>query len=123
MKSTIENLEIYKLAERIEVFLYKLVKRFPGDERYRMVDQICRASNAITSNIAEGYGRYHYQEKIRYLHISRAEAWELRQLIIRAYKKDLIKKEKSDFLEDKITNLIKGINGYIRYFRGKQKQD
>jgi len=105
------------------VFLYKLVKRFPGDERYRMVDQICRASNAITSNIAEGYGRYHYKEKIRYLHISRGEAWELRQLIIRAYKKDLIKKEKSDFLEDKITNLIKGINGYIRYFRGKQKQD
>jgi four helix bundle protein len=54
MKNSLEDLKIYQLAERIEIFLYKLTEKFPIDEKYRMVDQIRRASNAITSNIAEG---------------------------------------------------------------------
>jgi four helix bundle protein len=121
MASGIENLKIYLLAERIEIFLHKLTGKYPADEKYRMVDQIRRASNAISSNIAEGYGRYSYKEKIRYMHIARGEASELKQLMIRSYKKEYIKKESSDFIEGKITELMKGINGYITFLRNKEK--
>lgn len=120
MKSSLEDLKIYQLAERIEIFLYKLTEKFLIDEKYRMVDQVRRASNAITSNIAKGYGRYHYQEKIRYIHISRGESYEVKQLIKRSYKKGFIKKETATFLDEKMTDLIKGLNGYIRYLRSRK---
>jgi len=121
MASGLENLKIYVLAERLEIFFHKLTKKYPVDEKYRMVDQIRRASNAITSNIAEGYGRYTYKEKIRYMHIARGESFELKQLMIRSQKKEYIKKESLDFIESKITELIKGINGYIKFLRNKSE--
>ncbi len=121
MATGLENLKIYVLAERIEIFLHKLTKKYPSDEKYRMVDQIRRASNAVSSNIAEGYGRFSYKEKIRYMHIARGEAYELKQLMIRSYKKDFIKKESSEFLDQKITELIKGINGYIKFLRNEKQ--
>lgn len=120
MSNGIEDLKIYQIAERMEIFLHKLTKKFPGDEKYRMVDQIRRASNAITSNIAEGYGRYSYKEKIRYMHIARGEAYELKQLIIRSCKKEYIKQESCDFIENKIVELIKAINGYIKHLRKQE---
>ncbi|KKP97468.1 MAG: hypothetical protein US25_C0002G0013 [Candidatus Moranbacteria bacterium GW2011_GWE1_36_7] len=122
MATGIENLIIYKQSERIEIFLHKFTEKFPVDERYRMVDQIRRASNAISSNIAESYGRYSYKEKVRYMHIARGEASELRQLIIRAQKKNYIKEDSMKFVEEKITELMKGINGYIKFLRNKDNQ-
>jgi four helix bundle protein len=119
MASGLENLKIYTLAERIEIFLHKLTCKFPTDEKYRMVDQIRRASNAITSNIAESYGRYTYKEKVRYMYIARGESFELKQLMIRSNKKDYIKKESLEFIENKIVELIKGINGYIKFLKSK----
>jgi len=119
MVTGIENLKIYKMAERIEIFLHKFTDKYPPDEKYRMVDQIRRASNAISSNIAESYGRYTYKEKIRYMHISRGEATELKQLMIRSQKKGYLKEESLEFIDEKITELIKGINGYIKFLQNK----
>lgn len=121
MGSGLENLKIYAMAERIEIFLHKLTMKFPKDEKYRMVDQIRRASNAITSNIAESYGRYSFKEKVRYMYIARGESFELKQLMIRSQKKDYIKKESLKFIEEKITDLIKGINGYIKFLKNKKE--
>lgn len=121
MATGIENLIIYRQAERIEIFLHKFTEKFPSDEKYRMVDQVRRASNAISSNIAEGYGRYTYKEKVRYMHIARGEASELRQLIVRAYKKGYMEEKSKEFIEEKITGLAKGINGYIKFLRSKNE--
>lgn len=121
MSTGIENLKIYQMSERMEIFLHKLTEKYPTDERYRMVDQIRRASNAITSNIAESYGRFSYKEKVRYMHIARGEAYELKQLMVRSCKKDYIKKESGEFIENKIVEIIKGINGYIKFLRTKSE--
>lgn len=123
MANGIENFKIYNLAERIEIFLHKLTNKFPVDEKYRMVDQIRRASNAISSNIAEGYGRYSFREKIRYMHIARGEAYELKQLIVRSWKKEYIKEESSQFIDSKIIELIKGINGYKKFLKNKIQEE
>jgi four helix bundle protein len=43
-----------------------LTKRFPNEEKYRLADQIIRSSRSIGNNIAEGHGRFHYQDNIRF---------------------------------------------------------
>jgi four helix bundle protein len=119
MKGGIENLKIYKLAERLEVFLYKVTKNFPSDEKYRSVDQLRRSSSSVTDNISEAYHRYHYKDKINKLCIARGEAGETRSGITKAHKKGFVSKEITNFTYEKYTELIKGINGYIRYLRNR----
>jgi four helix bundle protein len=49
-----ENLEIYSLAKEFNGCMYEIIKDFPSDERYNLVDQIRRASTSVVLNIAEG---------------------------------------------------------------------
>lgn len=120
MKRGIENLKIYKLAERLEVFIYKVTEKFPEDEKYRSVSQLRRSSSSASDNISESYHRYSYGDKINRLFISRGEAGETRDGMIKAYKKGFIGKKTADFTYEKYTELIKGINGYINYLKKEQ---
>jgi len=62
MKSDFRNLEIWKMARSLRKDLRSLCDKLPTVEHYRLSDQIIRAARSVTANIAEGYGRYHYQE-------------------------------------------------------------
>lgn len=117
MEKGIENFRIYKLAERLELFIYKVTEKFPKDEKYRSINQLRRSSSSATDNISESYHRYHYNDKINRMIIARGEAGETRDGIIRAYKKGFISKLISEFVYEKYTELIKGINGYINYLK------
>lgn len=54
-----------------------LIKGFLDHEKYELVSQMRRASRSVTHNIAEGYGRFHYQENIQFCRISRGSLHEL----------------------------------------------
>lgn len=121
MGGGLENLEIYKLAERLEIFMHKVTDEFPKDEKFRSVDQLRRSSASVSNNISEGYHRYHYKDKIHKMLIARGEAGETRSGIVKAHKKGFVSKKISDFVDKKYTDLIKGISGYIKYLRNKQE--
>lgn len=72
-----EDLDVYKLARKLRNRIYELTKKLPNDERYNLVVQMRRASLSLTSNIAEGYGRYHYQENIQYCRQARGSLHEM----------------------------------------------
>ena len=57
-----EDLEVWRQARKIQRIVRQIIKRFPKVERYRLEDQMIRSSRSIARNIAEGYGRYHYQK-------------------------------------------------------------
>ena len=66
---TFEDLEVYKAARefRKKIYkIYKLIKGLPPEEKYNLADQMRRASLSLTNNIAEGHGRYHFQENLQY---------------------------------------------------------
>jgi len=67
MKSNIESFEdlyVYQRAREFSRKIADLVKKLPKNETNKLKDQMTRARRSITNNIAEGYGRYHYQENI-----------------------------------------------------------
>jgi len=119
MPGGLENLEIYKLSERLEIFVYKVTEKFPKDEKYRSVDQLRRSSSSVSDNISESYSRYFYKDKINRLYIARGEAGETKAGISKANKKGFISDKIKFFTCDKYTELMKGINGYIKYLRKK----
>lgn len=72
-----EDLEVYKIAREFRKKIYKLAKELPEEEKYNLSSQMRRAAVSMTNCIAEGHGRYHYQEEIQFLRQSRGSAEEL----------------------------------------------
>lgn len=122
MKNGIENFKIYKLAERLEIFVYKIIKMFPDEEKYISIDQLKRSSSSVANNISESYHRYSYGDKINRMYIARGEAGETREGIVKAHKKGFTSKKIADFACEKYTELIKGINGYIKYLKSEKEK-
>lgn len=122
MKGGLDNLEIYKLAERLEIFIHKVTEKFPKDEKYRSVDQLRRSSSSTTDNISESYNRYSYGDKINRMYIARGEAGETKAGMRKAFKKGFISKKMATFVDEKYTELIKGINGYIAYLKRMERE-
>jgi len=95
--------------------LAELVKSFPADEKYKLTDQIKRAARSATSNIAEGYGRFHYQENIQYCRQTRGSLYELIEHLIVATDEGYISQEKLINLKGEIESCLAVLNGYINY--------
>ena len=60
----------YQKGKEIVKSIYKLLKKFPAEERYAMCDQLRRASVSITSNIAEGVNRFSVKDKAHFVEIA-----------------------------------------------------
>jgi four helix bundle protein len=64
-----EDLEVYKLAREFSNKVSQLIKKLPKEEEYNLKGQMRRAKLSMTNNIAEGFGRYHYQENIQLIKV------------------------------------------------------
>jgi len=115
------DLRIWQQSQDIRKKLWDLTKRLPKEETYRLSDQIIRASRSATACIAEGYGRYHYQENIQYCRQSRGSLYELIDHIDVARECKYIETEQTETLITEIKTTIKILNGYIKYLQNKKK--
>ena len=67
----------YQKAKEVVKRTYKLLRKFPAEERYAMCDQLRRASVSITSNIAEGVNRYSVKDKSHFIEIAYGSLMEV----------------------------------------------
>jgi four helix bundle protein len=72
-----KELVAWQKCRDIRRLVWELCKKFPAVEKYRLTDQMVRASRSATACIAEGYGRYHYQESIQFCRQARGSLYEL----------------------------------------------
>ncbi len=86
-----------------------------------MADQIRRASTSVTNNIAEGYGRFHFADKLRFFFIARGSLAETLNIFITANTVGYCEKTKVDDVRQLTHSITRGLNGYIAYVR-KQRQ-
>src|SRR5437867_12814145 len=73
----LDDFELYTIARELRKRAYCLVRQLPVEEKYALANQMRRAAVSVTNNIAEGHGRWHYQENIHYCRISRGSVDEL----------------------------------------------
>lgn len=113
------ELDVWKQSRALASHVYELSATFPKSEQFGIVSQIRRCVVSVPSNIAEGCGRQHKKETIQFLSIARDSLFELEtQLYI---SKDLlyITEDQLGVCLDKIENLGKLLNGFIRYNNNK----
>lgn len=114
------SLEAWKQARVFQTEIFHLVKTFPAEEKFRLVDQIIRSSRSVCANLAEGHGRFHFQEQIRYCITARGSLTETLNHLIVALDCSYISNENYSGFKIKYETLLKLINGYIAYLK-KQK--
>lgn len=110
---TFENLEVYKLAREFHRKVSKLIKALPKDENFNLRGQMKRAKLSVTNNIAEGFGRYHYQENIQFCRQSRGSICELIDDFNECYDEGYIDQEYQNELKGDAYHLMKVLNSYI----------
>ena len=93
----------------------QIVKDFPQDEKYKLADQIVRALRSVTANIAEGFGRYHYQEYVQLCRQSHGSLFELIDHFIVARDEGYISEDQLNQVRNQITNSLAVSNGFINY--------
>ena len=114
MKS-FEELDCWKLATELRRKISETVKSFPKTEQYRLVDQLTRASRSVTALIAEGYGRFHFQENIQFCRQARGSLHEVLDHLIVARDENYISEEQFSNLRIEINRCLSVLNGYINY--------
>jgi len=73
-----EDLKVWRMAHKLSLDVAKLVKDFPKDEKYDLSDQMRRSARSIPSDISEGFGRFHFNDKLTCYERARASLGELR---------------------------------------------
>src|ERR1700761_570429 len=116
------DLEVWKKARILRNNITDLVKSFPVEEKYRLCDQIIRSSRSIGNNIAEGHGRFHYVDSIKFFINARGSASETIDHLIIALDEGYITEEIFERLKQLCEDSSRLINGYINYLR-QQKAD
>jgi len=113
-----EELEVYKAARAFRGRIYRLVSRRPAEERFAVAQQMRRAAVSLTSNLAEGYGRHHWQENSQFCRQARGSLLELIDQINVCIDQSYADKEQLLALkQDDGVQLLKLLNGYIAYLQ------
>jgi len=112
---TFEELDCWKACRELRKFIYDLVKKYPREELYGLVSDMKRAARSATHNIAEGFGRYHYQENIQFCRHSRGSLNELIDQLITSLDEEYITQDEHDHGRELISKALALLNGYINY--------
>jgi len=116
-KRGFEDLECFKLALDVVVNAHAFAKTLPADEKFDMVQQIRRASKSITADIAEGYGRYHYLDSLKFYSNARGSLNETLGHLINAKVLDYCDQEYFEKFYALIREAERTLNGFMTYVR------
>ena len=112
-----EDLECYQLALQVLREAYRVVKKLPPEERYNLAHQMRKAAISVVLNIAEGYGRYHYLDSLRFYYIARGSLDETINHTITAHDLGYIDAARFRELYELGRETERALNGYINYVR------
>lgn len=114
--SSFEDLEVWKRACKLAVQMYDILK---DCRDYSLKDQMTRSAVSIASNIAEGAERDSKAEFIRFLHIAKGSAAELRTQIYIATQIGIVKEELKNEIVEELITISKQLQSLIKYLKSK----
>jgi four helix bundle protein len=116
-KRGFEDLECFQLALEVMAKVHEFAKTLPADEKFDLFSQIRRSSKSVTANIAEGYGRYHYLDSLKFYSIARGELNETLGHLINAKVLNYLNQITFDEYYKLIRETEQTLNGYMAYVR------
>lgn len=118
----LETLLVWQKSLAFSVEVCKtILPKFPVQEKYSLTDQLRRSAQSIPANIAEGYGRFYFQESVRFCYIARGSLEETFSHLTLAHKLDYLDQETYKRVNDQIIELRRMISGYIAFLKESKR--
>jgi len=122
---SVDGLKRLKVWMRAKDFALKIHKQalllLPSEEKWNLNQQLRRSSLSISANIAEGYGRFYYQDNVRFCYIARGSLEETLSHLTFSLEMKYISAELYKEFESEGEEIDKMLNGYIGFLK-KSKQ-
>ena len=118
----LETLLVWQKSLAFAVEVCKtILPKLPIQEKWSLVDQLRRSAQSIPANIAEGYGRFYFQESVRFCYIARGSLEETFSHLTLAHKLDYLDNATYKRLNDQIIELRRMISGYIAFLKESKR--
>lgn len=108
------DLLAWREAHTLVIAIYRATQSFPKEEQFGLINQIRRAVISITSNIAEGFSRQHYKEKIQFYSTALSSLSEVQSQLLAARDLEFLDKKEFQTLADQTIFVSKLMNGLIK---------
>ena len=110
----LEELQVYTLSMEMAEKIWTIVKEWDYFVKDTVGKQLVRAVDSIAANLSEGYGRYHYREKIHFSYYSRGSLFETKTWLTKAHNRKLLAGEDYDLFIGQINEIGIKLNNYIK---------
>lgn len=108
------DLVAWQEAHKLALMVYKVTKSFPKEELFGLINQMRRAAVSVTSNIAEGFSRQFYKEKVQFYCIAQSSNTELQNQLLLARGVGYLKEKEFQQIAVQSVNVHKLLNGLIK---------
>jgi len=110
----LQDLLPYKTALQLSSESWKIYERMNWQQRKIIGDQFITAVDSVGANIAEGYGRYHYLDRIKFYYNSRGSLLEAKHWLCLLNERAIILKEENDQMAMLVEKLHYQLNTFIK---------
>jgi four helix bundle protein len=118
---TFEDLEVYQIAGELRKAMYRVNRRLPSFEKFELGSQIRRAAVSLTNNIAEGHGRFHYLEQLKFCLNARGSLEELIDDLNICADESYLPTGEIDALKQQGWRVHQLLAGYMRWLRERKQ--
>jgi four helix bundle protein len=118
----LNRLKVWVRAKDFALSIYKRVlPLLPPEEKWNLNQQLRRASLSVSANIAEGYGRFYYQDNVRFCYNARGSLEEVLSHLTFACEMNFLPKELYKELANEGDEIVQMLNGYIAYLKESKR--
>ena len=110
----LEDLKLYRECLDFEQKIWEIVSQWEGFNQDAMGKAFLQAADAISGNIASGYGRYNFKDKKHYCYISRGYLLKTKGWLLKSKERQLIPDQQIDELLEFVEKIHRMLNAYIR---------
>lgn len=108
------DLNVWQEGHKLVLAIYKITRKFPKEEQFGLTNQLQRAGVSFTSNIAEGFSRNSYKEKLQFYSTALGSLTEIQNQLLIARDIGYITKAEFDKIAEETVLISKMTNGLIK---------
>ena len=118
------DLKAWQAARELRHEIYKSARTLPEIEKFALANQLRRAAVSVTANIAEGFGRFSFQENIQFCRQARGSVYELRDHLTTCADEGYLRATEAERVDSLCQQVLRILNGYVRSTLAlKQRRD
>ncbi len=115
----LDDLQSYKIASKLSDYIWEAVLKWDWFSKRTLGIQFTESIDSIAGNLAEGFGRFHKKDKIKFYYNARASVYESAHWANKGFKRKILSQEEFNFIIGELRRLPKEINHLIKFTEEK----